>query len=98
MIWHMWLRVICWVIASLRTVYSLNLIKAIESGVLPNVDKHPPFRELMRTRHKAFACTQELVEWCYLNLGSMTFAIHFMLEPVADMVSYMISHCNWMDY
>ena len=81
-----------------NSVQPENLIKGIESGVLPNVDRHPPFRELMRTRHKALACTQELVEWCYLNLGSMTLATHFMLEPVADMVSYMISHCNWMDY
>ena len=62
------------------------------------MDRHPPFRELMRTRHKAFACTLELVEWCYLNLGSMTLATHFLLDPVEDMVSYMISHCNWMDY
>ena len=33
-----------------------NLIKAVETGVLPNVDSHPPFRSL--TEHKAY-----LVSW-----------------------------------
>ena len=30
------------------------LLKAINTSYLPNVDKHPPFRELMRGRHKAY--------------------------------------------
>jgi hypothetical protein len=30
------------------------LIKAVNSGILPNLDKHPPFRQLMQHRHKAY--------------------------------------------
>ena len=31
-----------------------NLIKAVSEGVLHNCDKHPSFRELMKSRHKAY--------------------------------------------
>ena len=31
------------------------LIKAVDTGVLPNVDKHPAFRGFMHHRHKAYA-------------------------------------------
>ena len=31
------------------------LIKAVDTGILPNVDKHPPFREIMANKHKAFS-------------------------------------------
>ena len=34
-----------------------NLIKAVNTGILPNVDKHPPFRQLMKHRHKAYGTT-----------------------------------------
>ena len=39
-----------------------NLIKAVNTGVLPNIDKHPPFRSMIE--HKAF-CTS-LDDWSYL--------------------------------
>ena len=29
------------------------LLKAVNIGFLPNVDKHPPFRELMKNKHRA---------------------------------------------
>ena len=30
------------------------LIKAVNTGILPDTDVHPPFRELMLNKHKAF--------------------------------------------
>jgi hypothetical protein len=36
------------------------LVKAVETGVLPRVDTHPPFRELLQ--HRAF------VSWASKNL------------------------------
>ena len=30
------------------------LIKSALTGILPNVDIHPPFRQLMQHKHKAF--------------------------------------------
>ncbi len=34
-----------------------NLIYAVNNGVLKNVDKNPGFREMMRTRHKAYVAS-----------------------------------------
>ena len=34
------------------------LIKAVNTGVLPNLDRHPPFRQLMQLRHKAYGTTE----------------------------------------
>ena len=42
-----------------------NLIKAIEIGVLLDVDKHPPFREMLKDRHKAYQC---FANWVVKNL------------------------------
>ena len=42
-----------------------NLIKAIDTGVLLEVDKHPPFRELLKDRHKAYQC---FANWVIKNL------------------------------
>ena len=42
------------------------LLKAVNTGILPNVDKHPPCRELMKHRHVAYStweCTDELISW-----------------------------------
>ena len=41
-----------------------NLIEAVESGKLLNADKHLPFREMMRYRHKAFEVDlMPMAEW-----------------------------------
>ena len=47
------------------------LIKAINTGVLPNVDMHPEFRSLLK--HKAF-----LVAWCCQNLNDARDIVSFM--------------------
>ena len=36
------------------TAQPKNLIDAVNTGILPNCDRHPSFRELMSTRHKAY--------------------------------------------
>ena len=43
------------------------LIKAVETGTLPNVDKHPPFRELMKHKHKAYAVDDREYAQQFLN-------------------------------
>ena len=47
------------------------LIKAVNHGVLPNVDMHPEFRSLLK--HKAF-----LVAWCCQNLNDARDIVSFM--------------------
>ena len=70
-----------------------NLIKAIETGHLPNVDKHPPFREMMRNRHKAY----ELAEWCVVHLKKGWEIATFALIPIRDEVLEVTSQ-SWWDY
>ena len=66
------------------------LVKTVDTGVLPNVDKHPPFRELMKNKHKAytsirdnaFECTDELVSWIVSNLDHADEVLTFFAVPV----------------
>ena len=34
-----------------------NLVKAVKTGHIPNADKHVPFREMMKGKHKAYYMT-----------------------------------------
>ena len=52
-----------------------NLIKASETGVLPNVDSHPLFRTLLQ--HRAF-----LGEWAYKNLDLPVEQSFLLLEEI----------------
>ena len=57
------------------------LIRAVSSGVLPKVDKNPPFRELMANKHKAY---MTLASWSLSNLEMPTHIVEFMgmyIEP-----------------
>ena len=61
------------------------LIKAVNSSLLRNCDKHPPFRELMRDKHKAYAtfeCTDELISWLCSNVCNASDVHTFFSVPV----------------
>ena len=66
------------------------LMKTVDSGYLPNVDRNPAFRELMRTRHKAYSavgpcdleCTDELISWLVSNLYHVDEMLTFLCIPV----------------
>ena len=69
------------------TVPSIKL----ETGILPNVDKHPPFRELMKHKHKAYTVTDEdecetmtdpLISWIVHNIDNAHEVMTFMAIPV----------------
>ena len=62
---------------------------------MPNVDKHPPFRELMLNKHKAYAsghgstcieCTDELISWLAHNLADVQNVLTFFLIPVRSRI------------
>ena len=57
------------------------LIKAVETGILPNVDANPEFRSL--AKHKAY-----LVYWMAHTLPSVTDAVSILGEDIAPLV-----HC-----
>jgi hypothetical protein len=53
------------------------LVKAVETGVLPAVDTHPPFRTLLK--HRAFLTT-----WLTRNLKDARECVYFLNEYVLD--------------
>ena len=62
-----------------------NLIKAVNTGILPNVDMHPSFRSLME--NKAY-----LAEWLVRNVENAYSVQTFMEEPVQyEITSYYLS-------
>ena len=76
------------------------LMKSVDTGFLPNVDKHPPFRELMRDKHKAYAsireqaweCTNDLVSWLVKNLDQANEVLTFFTVPVRSKIEqYLVS-------
>ena len=58
------------------------LIKAVESGTLMNIDKHPPFRTLLK--HKAFS--NVLGKWIAGNLKKPLEVLTFFAEEVYEEV------------
>ena len=72
------------------------LIKAIDTGKLPNVDKHPPFRELMASRHKAYG-TCALAQWICLNLPHAGDVMTFMAEPIYKSIQYVLHTSDWFE-
>ena len=80
------------------------LVKAVNTGVLPNVDRHPPFREMMKNRHKAYVgetnkeewCTESdsdvLIAWMVYNRKDVTDILTFLGMPVRQRISYYLSN------
>ena len=67
------------------------LIKAVDTGFLPNCDKHPPFRELMRNKHKAYAvcdATDELISWLCKRVDDIHNVHTFLNIRVDRHISY----------
>ncbi len=64
------------------------LLKAVNSGRIPNVDKHPPFREVMQGKHKAYKST---AHWTVNNLEDAGSVSTFLGERVFDEIQYLMS-------
>ena len=57
------------------------LMKAVATGVLPNVDKHPPFRDLLMNKHKAYL---SLARWVVHNLDRAHDIVTFLAIPIYE--------------
>ena len=66
------------------------LIKAVETGLLPNVDKHPLFRDLMKGRHKAY-----FIDWIINNLDYTNDIVYFCGLRVQDAIQCALHSPNW---
>ena len=64
-----------------------ELVKAVNTGILPEVDIHPPFRELLQ--HKAF-----LVEWMMDNIKEVATAVAFLGTDITDEIykTFSVTH------
>ena len=71
------------------------LVQAVATGQLPNVDKHPPFRELMKDRHKAY---YTLVNWIMYNLDYSQDIITFLDVPVFREIQQALSLTDWYEW
>ena len=68
------------------------LVKAIDTGNLPNVDKHPPFRELMRDRHKAYST---LAAWIIRNVPAASEVTTFLALPISMEIKGALAVTDW---
>ena len=70
------------------------IVKAVDTGVLPNVDKHPPFRELLKNKHKAYSncpdrdddSSQSLIAWLVHNIPDAANVVTFLAIPVRQRI------------
>ena len=62
-----------------------TLLKAVRTGVLPDVDMHPSFRDLMQ--HKAYA-----VRWLSVNVPYASGITHLLGEDVIDDMHILYGH------
>ena len=75
------------------------LIKTVETGNIPNVDKHPPFRELMKTKHKAYAVEHDdmshsFISWIVHNIKDVREVLTFFAIPVRQQITSYLAFSN----
>ena len=56
-----------------------NLIKCVNTGIIPNADKHGSFREMMKNRHKAYST---LAAWLVQNIPEPREVTSFLGIPM----------------
>ena len=76
------------------------LIKTVETGNILNVDKHPPFRELMKSKHKAYVIENEdrndlFIAWIVRNVKNVRDVTTFLSIPVMQQVSFYLAASNF---
>ena len=63
-----------------------QLVKTIETGVMENVDVHPPFRSLLK--HKAFLC-----QWVADHMHDARHGLAFMHEDISIEMHNIFTTC-----
>ena len=67
------------------------LIKTVNTGVLPNCDRNPPFRKMMENKHKAYGVTDWLIAWLAQNLPYAETFTTFLGFPIAARMAYYLT-------
>ena len=64
------------------------LIKAVTTGTLPNVDLHPPFREMMKHKHKAYATRGDvLASWIVNHVPGGREVVELLGVPMRERIA-----------
>ena len=68
------------------------LIKAVDTGFLPNADRYEPFREMMRYKHKAY-----VAHWLTWSIPHASNVHTFLGCQVRDLLQQQLSltHDSW---
>ena len=85
------------------------LMKAVDTSLLPNADKHPPFRELMKNKHNAYKASlryaeeepenDTLISWLVRNIPHVENLMTFMAVPVRSRIEqYLVSGTAYEDW
>ena len=79
------------------------LIKTVETSILPNVDRHPPFREMMKDKHKAFYNEDEeetipLITWIVRNIPDSRNVLTFCGIPVRSRIETYLATTAYDDW
>ena len=62
------------------------LKNAVNTGRLPQVDTHPPFRILMQNKHKAY-----FLHWLTQNIPNVAQATYFLMVPIRSEITAYLS-------
>ena len=57
------------------------MIKAIETSILLNIDKHQPFIEMLAHKHKAYMTIADWVMWNIFAANEVTSFLGVCIEP-----------------
>ena len=71
--------------------------------MLPNVDKHPAFRDLMKNKHKAYSVEESedsnfLVSWIVQNIPDAGNVMTFMAIPVRARIEHYLMTSAYDDW
>ena len=75
-----------------------QLMTAVSEGRLPNADKHPPFREMMKYKHKAFSVDMmPMAEWIARELSSPQDVVTFLGFEIAGSMRQVLYERGWYE-
>ena len=69
-----------------KEMKATTLIKMVSTGIIQNCDLHPPFREMMKQKHKAY-----LAAWIIRNVSEPREVTYFMMEPIRAEINHVLA-------
>ena len=64
-----------------KPILMQTLMKTVLTGVIPKADQHPPFREMMKKKHKAYLGT-----WITRHIKNASEVVYFLMVPIREQI------------